>query len=124
MHLQKLVPSRYNIQQRSFAILLQRKRVLSQRQVSRCQLGSRSRDPQREQSRVSAVSEDSEQQERAPEETSFSLGAIIRNAAKATAIAALILAAVWMLVVCFSYDLLGVARFKGMLMIPLPNRSR
>ena len=65
-----------------------------QRQVLRCQLGSPDRQMQREQSSVSAVPEDSKQQQIVPVTRAKGLGAIIRNAAKATAVAALILAMV------------------------------
>ena len=94
VHLQRLIPSRISFQRKRCLALPQGGLNQRQRHVTRCQLGSSDRRLQKEQHSVSAVPEDSKQQQFAPRPETNTLGAIIRNAAKATAIAVLILAAV------------------------------
>ena len=94
VHLQRLVPSRISFQRKSCLALPQGGINQLQRHVTRCQLGSSDRRSQREQHSVSAVPEDSKQQQSAPRPKTNTLGAIIKNAVKATAIAALVLAVV------------------------------
>ena len=62
--------------------------------MSRCQLNIYGKTEQEEHSTRSAVPDESKQKQCKLEQSTSTLGVIIRNAAKATAIAALVLAAV------------------------------
>lgn len=64
--------------------------------VPRCQLGRPHAETHREQSSRSAVSVERSSQLPEPEHKAISFGTIVRNVAKATAVAALVLAAVWL----------------------------
>ena len=74
----------------------------------RCQLCSHGNKQQREPSTRSAVPDESRQKQCRLEQSIYSLGAIVRNAAKATAIAALILAAVRPTLLSFLRPCVGV----------------
>ena len=95
MHLQRLTPSKCSLRHRSSIASAQTRCSAPDQHISRCHLGTSIRETQREHSSMSATSVDSNRQQSTPEHRSINLGTIIKNAAKATAIAALILAAVW-----------------------------
>ena len=94
MHLQSLVPSRCIPQQKISLVSPRKRSIVSFKCVTRCQIGRPHPETHREQSRRSAVPDDSSSQQSQTEHKAFTLGTIIRNAAKTTAIAALVLAAV------------------------------
>ena len=92
--LQRHFPSALTFCHRSSSALPRRKQSISRPQVLRCQIRSHGNNEQRAHSTRSAVPDESKQKQCRSEQHTSSLGTIVRNAAKATAIAALVLAAV------------------------------
>ena len=92
--LQKPAPCTLTFCHRSLSAIPRRKHSICRPQGSRCQLRAHGSNEQRDHSTQSAVSDESKQKQCKLEQNTASVGVIIRNVAKATAIAALVLAAV------------------------------
>ncbi len=106
--LQRPFPNALTFRHRSLPALSTRKQSTYRPQVSRCQLCSHGNNQQRRHSTRSAVPDESEQKQCKVEQNTSSLGTIVRNAAKATAIAALILAAVRRILLSLLRPCIGV----------------